>query len=152
MSPSDRIEKEVVLRAPRSRVWKAIGDSSEFGKWFRAVFEGPFEPGETLRATLTEPGWEGTTFVVFVERVEAERHLSFRWHPQAVDPDGEYERRPTTLVSFDLDDAPGGRRLRIVESGFAALPADRREDARGSNDGGWTIQAERISEHVSKAA
>ena len=151
MSGSDRIEKEVVLKAPRSRVWQAIGDSKEFGSWFNAVLEGPFEPGETLHGTITEPGWEGTSFLVFVERVEPERHLSFRWHPQALDAGKDHVSEPTTLVSFELEDAPGGgTRLRIVESGFDALPADRREDARRENEQGWTIQAERIAKYVAE--
>jgi uncharacterized protein YndB with AHSA1/START domain len=153
MSSSDRIEKEVLLRAPRSRVWEAVGDSREFGKWFNAVLEGPFEPGKTLHGTITEPGWEGTRFVVFVERVEPGRHLSFRWHPYPAGPEAVGDSAtPTTLVSFDLDDAPDGTRLRIVESGFDAIPFDRRADARKSNDEGWTIQAERIAKHVAKAA
>jgi len=29
----DRIEKIVLLRAPVERVWRAISDSKEFGKW-----------------------------------------------------------------------------------------------------------------------
>jgi uncharacterized protein YndB with AHSA1/START domain len=35
MSNEDRIEKDVLLRAPRARVWEAIGDSAEFGSSFR---------------------------------------------------------------------------------------------------------------------
>jgi uncharacterized protein YndB with AHSA1/START domain len=152
MSTTDRIEKEVLLRAPRSLVWKALGDYREFGTWFNAVLEGPFEPGTTVRGTITEPGWEGTRFVVLVQRVEAGRHLSFRWHPYPADPEGELSREPTTLVSFDLEDAPGGTRLRIVESGFDALPEDRRAQARESNEEGWTIQSERIAKHVATSA
>lgn len=148
MPKSNRIEKEVVLRAPRSRVWQAIGDSGEFGTWFNVELEGPFEPGKAVNATLTEPGWEGTKFVLFVERVEPERHFSFRWHPGAVDMDADLSNEPTTLVSFDLEDAPEGTRLRIVESGFEQLPPDRREDARRTNEEGWQIQAERIARYV----
>jgi uncharacterized protein YndB with AHSA1/START domain len=29
---SDRIEKRVVLRAPRARVWQAVSDSRQFGE------------------------------------------------------------------------------------------------------------------------
>ena len=31
---TDRIEKEILLRAPRSRVWRALTNASEFGAWF----------------------------------------------------------------------------------------------------------------------
>jgi uncharacterized protein YndB with AHSA1/START domain len=30
----DRIEKEVFLRARLDRVWRAISDADEFGRWF----------------------------------------------------------------------------------------------------------------------
>ena len=152
MSDTDRIEKVVVLRAPRARVWEAVGDSAQFGSWFRCRFDGPFEAGKELRGTLEEPGWEGTPFVIFVQRVEPGRHLSFRWHAETVDLQSDYAREPTTLVTFDLEDAAEGTRLRIVESGFDALPAEVGEEARERNAGGWAIQAERITEHVARAA
>lgn len=152
MSSTDRIEKDVVLSAPRSRVWAAVGDSTEFGKWFKCRFDGPFEEGKTIRATLLEPGWEGTPFLAFVERVEPGRHLSFRWHVHDVDLDADYSGEPTTLVSFDLEDHPEGTRLRIVESGFDAVPGDLGSEARERNAEGWTIQAKRIADHVDEAA
>ena len=34
MSDTDRIEKRIVLRSPRSRVWRALTDPAEFGQWF----------------------------------------------------------------------------------------------------------------------
>jgi uncharacterized protein YndB with AHSA1/START domain len=36
---NDRIEKEVVLRAPLDRVWRAISDADEFGRWFGVRFD-----------------------------------------------------------------------------------------------------------------
>ena len=47
----DRIEKTILLRAPLKRVWRALSDSTEFGSWFGMRFDGPFEPGRTMRAT-----------------------------------------------------------------------------------------------------
>jgi uncharacterized protein YndB with AHSA1/START domain len=152
MTSTDRIEKVVILRAPRAVVWNAVADSKQFGTWFNAVVDGPFVAGKTVPGTMTEPGHEGTKFLFFVERVEPERHLSFRWHPFELDLDADPLKAPTTLVAFDLEDAPEGTRLRIVESGFDSLPADRRAASRKSNDEGWTIQAERIAKHVAEAA
>jgi uncharacterized protein YndB with AHSA1/START domain len=148
MSTSDRIEKEVLLRAPRARVWQAIGDSSEFGTWFHCRFAGPFEAGTELQVTLTEAGYEGTEFVIFVERVEPQRHLSFRWHPYGMEWDGDISDQPTTLVTFDLEDAPEGTLLRIVGSGFDALPGDHGPRSRERNAGGWEIQGQRVADHV----
>ena len=38
--PTDRIEKRIVLRAPRARVWRALSDPREFGAWFGVDLEG----------------------------------------------------------------------------------------------------------------
>ena len=50
MSPTgtDRIERKILLRAPRSRVWRALTDSAEFGTWFGVKVEGAFAPGATV--------------------------------------------------------------------------------------------------------
>ena len=61
---TDRIEKQVLLRAPRSRVWRAITDSKEFGTWFQAIFHGAFRVGAKLRAKVTYPGYEHVEFEV----------------------------------------------------------------------------------------
>jgi len=55
---TDRIEKRVVLRAPRSRVWRAISDAKEFGTWFRMKLDGAFAAGRTVRAKVAIPGYE----------------------------------------------------------------------------------------------
>jgi len=55
---TDRIEKEVEIKAPVSRVWKALTDYKEFSTWFRVNLEGPFIPGETARGNITHPGYE----------------------------------------------------------------------------------------------
>ena len=147
----DRIEKQTLLRAPLARVWRAISDSSEFGCWFGARFDGPFVAGARLSGTtvptevdaeiaaLQKPH-EGTPFEMRIERVEPERHLSFRWHPVPVDPLAEFSSEPTTLVAFDLEPERDGVRLRFVESGYDALPAERRQSAWRENEMGWTMQ------------
>ena len=50
---SDRIEKQVVLRAPLDRVWRAISDSGQFGQWFGVRIDGPFVAGASVTATIT---------------------------------------------------------------------------------------------------
>ena len=149
-SKTDRIEKQVVLDAPRARVWRALVDADEFGTWFgvRLRHRGRFEPGARVQGALTYPGYEHVTLEITVERVETERLFSYRWHPYAVDPELDYTKEPTTLVEFSLDDAEGGTRLTVVESGFDAIPAGRRAEAFRMNDGGWTEQVRRIERHV----
>jgi uncharacterized protein YndB with AHSA1/START domain len=149
MSSTDRIEKKVLLRAPRARVWRAITDAAEFGAWFRAKLEGPFVAGERVTGRITYPGYEHLTFEVTVERMDPERLFSFRWHPNAVDPKRDYSKEPTTRVEFRLEEAPGGTMLTLVESGFDQLPPERRAEAFRGNEGGWTEQLKNIERHVS---
>src|SRR5258708_11089428 len=125
MSTTDRIEKTIVLKAPRARVWRALTDHEEFGAWFRVNLESPFREGATVRGRITYPGFEHATMEVVVERIEPERLFSYRWHPYAVDPSVDYSPEPTTLVEFRLDEAEGGTVLTIVESGFGQIPLAR---------------------------
>lgn len=151
MAETDRIEKTVVLRAPRSRVWRAIADAQEFGKWFGVKLEGAFQPGAPISGKITYPGYEHLTMDMEVERIEPEKYFSYRWHPYAIDPAVDYSKEPTTLVEFRLeDDAGGGTRLTIVESGFDRIPLARRQSAFRANDGGWAQQTQNIERHVAQ--
>ena len=148
MTNTDRIEKKIVLAAPRSRVWRALTDSSEFGTWFRAEIAAPFEAGKRATGRVTYPGYEHLKFEVDVERIEPETLFALRWHPSATDPDTDYSEEPMTRVEFRLAEVPGGTELTVVESGFDALPAHRRETAWRSNEGGWQVQLGNIQRHV----
>jgi uncharacterized protein YndB with AHSA1/START domain len=147
---TDRIEKTIHLRAPKARVWRALTSAEEFGTWFRVRLETEFAVGRTVKGKVTYPGYEHVTFSAIVERMDAERLFSLRWHPAAVDMKKDYSKEPTTLVEFRLEDAPGGTKLTIVESGFDQVPAGRRDEAFRMNSEGWTIQTENIRRHVEK--
>ena len=146
---TDRIEKKVVLRAPRSRVWRAITTAEEFGAWFRMNLDGEFAEGATIRGRITHPGYEHVTLEMRVERIEPERYFSYRWHPYAIDPAVDYSAEPTTLVEFTLQDTEGGTALTIVESGFDRIPLARRAEAFRMNDQGWAGQIKNLSRYVS---
>ena len=172
MTQTDRIEKVVTLRAPVSRVWRAISDTREFSRWFGFTLEGEFAPGATVRGTVTKvideaaimehqrrlgltpsrvklppPGFVFCT----VERIEPERYLSFRWIPYGIDADADLAHEPTTLVEFRLEPVPEGTHLTIVESGFDRVPAHRRQRAFRMNEGGWAGQAENVRKYVEGA-
>jgi uncharacterized protein YndB with AHSA1/START domain len=153
MSPSstDRIERQILLRAPRGRVWRALTDSAEFGRWFGVKVEGAFAPGAHVRGAITHPGYEHVVFDITIERMEPERLFSWRWHPHAVEPGVDYSAEPTTLVVFELADAPGGIMLTVVESGFDRVPLARRALAYRMNGDGWTYQMQAIEAHVAAA-
>jgi uncharacterized protein YndB with AHSA1/START domain len=148
---SDRIEKSIELKAPVSRVWKALTDHREFGEWFRVKLDGPFRPGETSRGRITYPGYEHLRWEAVVQKMEPERLFSFTWHPYAVDPKEDYSAEPPTLVEFTLQPLAGGTLLRVVESGFDKIPAGRRAEAFRMNEGGWSAQMENVRQHVDHA-
>ncbi|MBR1219547.1 SRPBCC family protein [Bradyrhizobium sp. U87765 SZCCT0131] len=148
MSETDRIEKSIELKAPLSRVWKALTDHEAFGTWFRVKLDGPFVPGEVSRGRVTYPGFEHVEWQAVVQKMEPERLFSFTWHPYAVDPNTDYSQETPTLVTFTLEKIPTGTLLRVVESGFDRIPAGRRAEAFRMNDGGWAEQVRNIAEYL----
>lgn len=145
---TDRIEKEIVIRAPRSRVWRAISDAKEFGDWFRVEMTDAFSPGTPARGRILHPGYEHLRFEVQVERIEPERLFSYRWHPYAVDPNHDYSSEPMTLVVFELSEVPGGTQVNVTESGFDRIPLDRRAEAFRMNTGGWEAQMQNLARYA----
>jgi uncharacterized protein YndB with AHSA1/START domain len=148
----DRIEKTIELKAPVSRVWRALTDHHEFGKWFRVRLDGPFVSGQVSRGHITYPGYEHLRWEAVVVKMEPERLFSFSWHPYAIDPKEDYSAEPPTLVEFTLEKTATGTLLRIVESGFDKLPSRRREEAFRMNDKGWSIQVENVAQHVGQTS
>ena len=158
MTP-DRIEKTIILKATRERVWQAISDAAQFGTWFGVAFDGPFVAGGWLEGRITptqvdadvaklqEP-MRGIPFKILVETIQPMERLSFRWHPFAIEPDVDYSNEPMTLVSFDLGGMDGGIVLTITESGFDQIPETRRAQAFQANDGGWAHQARLIETYL----
>ena len=116
---TDRIEKHVLLRAPLARVWRALTDSREFGRWFGVAWNGPFIAGAPLHgviapteadpdvAGLQQPH-AGKPFDITVDRIEPQHRFSFRWHPYAVEPGIDYSKEPTTLIEFTIEEKPDG--------------------------------------------
>ncbi len=156
---NDQIEKEVVLRAPLERVWRAISDADEFGLWFGVRFDGPFVAGTSVTGVITPTAVDedvaraqaphaGKSDTWQIVSVEPQRRLAFRWHPYAVESGTDYSQEPTTLVEFTLTETNDGVLLRIVESGFDKIPAERRASALEQNAEGWTKQTELVAKYL----
>jgi uncharacterized protein YndB with AHSA1/START domain len=150
MLVADKIERTAELAAPIARVWRALTNHEEFGKWFRVRIDRPFSPGEVSRGQITYPGYEHVKWEAVIQKMEPERLFSFTWHPYAVDQNKNYTDEPSTLVEFALQKIRSGTSLRIVESGFDKLPAYRRDEAFRMNTGGCDGQIENISEYISR--
>ena len=147
---TDNIVKSIEIAAPPDRVWAALIDSGEFGTWFRARFDGPFEEGRRVDARMTIPEYEDFEWYLTVREVVPERRFVFTWPHMDSDmvPLGDGE----TEVAFTLEPTAEGTRVTVIESGFGALPEEARADARRRNERGWEMQTENLARHVAPAA
>lgn len=147
-SDTDRIQKEVFLKASITRVWRALADSAEFGRWFGAEMKGPFVAGARVEGRVLYPGYEHMSMDLIIEQMEPPRLFSWRWHPGGAEPGEDFSHEPMTLVVFELAEVDGGTRLTVTETGFDQLPIERRARAWSDNNSGWTEQMENIARHV----
>jgi uncharacterized protein YndB with AHSA1/START domain len=146
---ADRIEEQILLKAPIACIWRALANAEEFGSWFGVDLQGKsFVPGQRVLGRVTHSGYEHLIWDVLIERVEPERLFSFRWHPGATDPSQDYSQEPTTLVEFNLDNTDDGILLKLSETGFEHIPSSRRAQAYSANSDGWDKQMENILKHV----
>ena len=156
---TDVIERKILLRAPRKRIWRALSDSTEFGSWFGVKFDGPFASGASMRGVIVpttvnaeiakaQKEYEGMPFEITVEQMEPERLFSFRWHPFAVERGVDYSAEPTTLVVFTLEEVANGVMLTVTESGFDRIPLARRAKAFTANEQGWAMVVKMLEEYL----
>lgn len=145
------IEKQVLLRAARSKVWDALTDIKKFCEWFGVQsMGGSFAPGARLR--MLAPVEYGGEFEMTIEQLQPEHLFSWRWHPGARDASVDYSKEPTTLVVFKLAEVPGGTMLTITETGFDQVSLARRARVFGDNNQGWDEQIKNLERYVSHAS
>lgn len=129
----DRIERETLIAAPLERVWSLVAEPGFWVADAASVAGTAAKEGESMVAKNAEYG----DFPVRVEKVEAPRYLAYRW--VSAFPGEELREENSTLVEFTLTAEGDKTRLRVVESGFAALAGS--EELRGKavkdNTGGW---------------
>ena len=143
----DTITRDVHINADPQSVWDALADAKEFGQWFHVALDGPFVVGETTTGKMTYPGHEGVPWVTVTDVMEPPKKFVFRW-PNC--PPGE-EEKPDTVwltVTFLLEPKDGGTLVTVTETGFAALPEDKRASMLRSNSEGWEIQTKNLKNHV----
>jgi uncharacterized protein YndB with AHSA1/START domain len=140
----DRIEREVEISAPVTRVWAALTEAEHLGTWFGdAGAKVDLRPGGAITFS-----WQkyGTAHAV-IERVDPPRFFSYRW---ALVKDAAPAPGNSTLVEFTLVERAGGTLLRLVESGFSGLDMTDEEKARrvGENGSGWTKELAELEEYL----
>jgi len=98
---------------------------------------------------MTVEKFEGARWLSRTVAMEAPRRFAFTWVH-----DEDYWRNPpqgpSTLVEFFLEPIEGGTRLTVVESGFEALPPERRMSVLRDNEGGWAYQLQNVRDHVER--
>lgn len=126
----DSIEPEVILPVPPARVWTALTRADQLSAWFGTQASIDLRPGGEVIFT-----WDGSTgprgtHRGVIEAVEPPTRFTFRWQSNA-------DNLPMTRVEFMLEPHSEGTRLRLVESGFASLPAELRGSLHERNTRGW---------------
>jgi uncharacterized protein YndB with AHSA1/START domain len=147
MTPN-RIEREILIEAPVSRVWAALTEAEHLGAWFGDDgAEVDLRPGGDFVLRWKEHG----VFHSRIERVEPERVFSFRgsYLPYEAPRPGNW-----TLVEFTLVPEGDGTRLRVVESGFEALELSEVQRARqvAGNVEGWQIKLAELVQYLQRIA
>lgn len=150
MTP-DRIEREITIAAPPERVWSVITEAEHLGTWFAdAGAEVDLRPGGAMLLT-----WHGYgTPRARIEAVEPPRRFAFRWTARNSAPGAEPAEGNATHVEFTLTPAGEGTRLRVVETGFAALATSAEEQRACYDDHveGWGIELGHLTDHVARVA
>ena len=144
---SDVIKNVIELKAPVSRVWRAVTDYEEFGQWFRVKLDAPFKVGETSTGQVTYPGYEHLAWRALVHIMDHESRFVFSWNPYDSNDNIDLSKE-TTEVEFLLEPTASGTRLTVTESGFDALTDPRRFDAFRENSHGWQEQMKNITAYV----
>lgn len=141
MTVPDEVRRTIEIRAPRDRVWAALTEPEQLLRWF---------PTERAEVDLRPGGeaafvWDEGADEAVVEVVEPPGRFVFRWRPAGTE-------RPYTTVSFRLDEIDGSTtRLTLVETGFASLAEQTREQSQAGNDEGWRKELEELKSHLEAA-
>jgi uncharacterized protein YndB with AHSA1/START domain len=148
---TDRIERETTIEAPVERVWELLTQAEHVGRWFGdAGAEIDLRPGGAMVMHWREHGSSRGR----IEAVEPHSRFSYRWAPFK-DPGGEEPAEGnSTLVEFTLAPHGDGTRLRVVETGFAALATSEEQRARNaeSNTEGWAFELGELADYAAKVA
>jgi uncharacterized protein YndB with AHSA1/START domain len=142
MEIPDEVRRELVIKAPRDRVWRALTEADQLTRWF---------PDKAAEVDLRPGGnavleWDEAKAEAVVDVVEPPGRLVFRWRPEGLG-------RPFTTVSFTLEELGDGdsTRVRLVESGFASLPDQIETQSQKGNDEGWAHELQELKEYLEAA-
>lgn len=143
----DRIERDVFIEAPVSRVWAVLTQGEHVGQWFGQCkpIEVDLRPGGIMKLDHGKHG----EFLTKIVTVDEPRHFSYRWAGPY--PGVEATEDNSTLVEFTLAEEGDGTRLRVTERGFATLAIPPGvEFGYQANSKGWTEVVETLRNYTEK--
>ena len=145
----DTIERSIELPVSRQRAWDAITTPEQISQWFQGLWQFELKPGAPIHFDFGEWGIHRGR----VEAVEPMDRVVYLWTHEGKGWDAAIpiDDVPNTLMEFRLADAGNGTRLTVVESGFAALPDDIRENSLRENTQGWDEQMGNIQKFFETA-
>lgn len=140
---------EDVLPHPPERVWKALTTAELIGQW---LMPNDFEPVVGKRFTFkTRPigDWDGIVHCEVLEVVPRSRLVySWKGRSDSNNASSNYGSRLDSIVTWTLEAAQGGTRLRMVHSGFRSPGNDFAYDAMSP---GWARIMGRLGEIAAAA-
>ena len=146
----DSIERQITIRAPKERVYRAITDPKQIVSWFPDAINGTLEVG----AAPTIDFGKDTVYQIQVVAANPHDYFAYRWVPGNADGTngftGDVLAVPNTLVEFRLADDPIGTALTLTESGFSTLPRVVAKKKFEENSGGWDYMLDRLEKLFSQ--
>ncbi|ABZ92958.1 Conserved hypothetical protein [Leptospira biflexa serovar Patoc strain 'Patoc 1 (Ames)'] len=144
------IERKIEIDAPLHKIWDALTNSKQFGKWFGVKLESEFVEGNTTLGMNTLKGFE-MKMEFRIKKIQPQSYFSYSWIPFPLDQSFDYTKEEPTLVEFFLVEKGDKTELRVKESGFDLITASRRAEAFRMHSGGWDAQLKNIESFVLNA-
>ncbi len=137
----DVIQREILINAPKQKVYEAIANPELVVKWFPETIEGRYAVGEQPIFGFGDHGRNQVCIVA----AEPHDYFAYRWVPGANHFLGDVTKTDNTLVEFRLSALDDGAcKVVLTETGFASLPESQREAAFNQNSGGWDFMLGRL--------
>jgi uncharacterized protein YndB with AHSA1/START domain len=137
---SDAIERDIFIAAPVEKVWELV---TVPGWW---INDGALDL-DSVEQLSDDRAVVHSTNDILIERLDAKqpRAVTFRWQVSGAEvprPEAADDQFLYTRVTFTLTPEPGGTRLAVTESGFAAAAMEEkaRRRAYADNSQGWEIE------------
>ena len=144
----DVIIREIIVKATKERVYKAITDPKEIITWFPDAIEGGTLEVDQRPIFIFENGEHKSQ--TYIEAARPFEYFAYRWVPGSTGFIGDVLAVSNTLVEFLIEELEGGTKVTVKESGFASLPAEVAEECFNQNSGGWEYMMDRLEKALNQ--